>query len=42
MILTQILIYTIYNTLCGSNVAVHHCIRKAPHSLTGAMIGRKQ
>ena len=29
MILTQILIYTIYHTLCDSNVAVYRFIRKA-------------
>ena len=34
MISTQILIYTIFNTLCDSNVV----IRKAPHSLTGARV----
>jgi len=38
MILTQILIYTIYNTLCGSDVFVHCFIRKAIHSLTGARV----
>jgi len=38
MILTQILIYTIYNTLCGSNVVVLCFIRKALHSLTGARV----
>jgi len=39
MILTRILIhvYTIYNTLCGSNV-VHRIIRKALHSLTGVRV----
>jgi len=36
MILTKILIYTIYNTLCGSNVVDHRFIQKALHSLTGA------
>ena len=34
MISTQILIYTIFNTFCDSNVV----IRKAPHSLTGARV----
>jgi len=38
MISTQILIYTIYNTLCTSNVVVHRFIRKALHSLTGARV----
>jgi len=38
MISTQILTYTIYNTLCGSNVAVHRFIRNAIHSLTGARV----
>jgi len=28
MISTQILTYTIFNTLCGSNVVVHRIIRK--------------
>jgi len=38
MILKQILIYTIYNTLCGSNVVEHRFIRKAQQSLTGARV----
>jgi len=38
MILTQILIYTVYNTLCGSNVVLHRIIRQAQHSLTGARV----
>ena len=38
MISTQILIYTIFNTLCGNNVVVHSFIRKALHSLTGARV----
>ena len=38
MILTQILIYTIYNTICDSNVVVHRFIRKALHSLTGTRV----
>ena len=36
MILTQLLIYTIYNTRCGGNVVMQRFIRKALHSLTGA------
>jgi len=40
MISTQILIYvyTAFNTLCGSNVVVHHFIQKALPSLTGAHV----
>jgi len=38
MISTQILIYTIFNMLCDSNVIAHHFIRKALHSLTGARV----
>jgi len=38
MISTQILIYTIYSTLCGSDVVVHCFIRKVLHSLTGARV----
>jgi len=38
MISTQILIYTIYSTLCGSDVVVHCFIRKVLHSLTGAHV----
>ena len=38
MILTQILIYTIYNTLCDNNVVVHRFIQKALHYLTGARL----
>ena len=39
MISTQILIYTIFNTICVStNVAVHRYIRKALDSLTGAHV----
>ena len=38
MISTQIRIYTIYNTLCDSNVVVHRFIRKALHPLTGARV----
>ena len=40
LIFTQILIYTIYNTLCCSNVVVHRFIRKALHSLTVASLIR--
>jgi len=36
MILTQILIYTIYNTLWG--IVVHRFIRKELHFLTGARV----
>jgi len=38
MISTQILIYTIYNTLCDSNSAVHNFIRTVLHSLNGAHV----
>jgi len=38
MILTQILIYTIYNMLCRSNVVDHCFIQKALHSLTGERV----
>jgi len=38
MILKQILIYTIYNTLCGSNIVEHCFVRKALHSLIGARV----
>jgi len=38
MISTQVLIYTIFNTLCDSNAVVHRFIRKALHSLTGACV----
>jgi len=38
MISTQILMYTIYNTLCGIKVVVHRFIRKVLHSLTGARV----
>jgi len=38
MILTQILIYTIFNTLCDRYVVVYRFIRKALHSLTGAHV----
>ena len=38
MILTQILIYTTFNTLYVNNVVVHRLIRKALHSLAGARV----
>jgi len=38
MISTQILIYSIFNTLYDSRVVVHRFIRKALHSVSGARV----